>query len=273
MGEIYQKEAIEMKKRRLLKFTAVIIALLLLVSCAPQGAGSVSSAMTENENQSPLSSTTSEPESSDKENTTSKQPQKEQTASKPDFERPISSDKETSTLSSALESYVPYVMPENNPPPISIHGANAAIPAKFSYTDFAGGEEMTFGLKKLVVSSPRWDLSGMAVIKTYNELKTIQDLEKLSEHHDVNKGDYYTDHYDETFFENKALIMILLNGQAHEYEISKILKNDDQICVYYKITRVNQSAYATQYRTFIEVSQKDLNNASKLVIYVEKYSR
>ena len=166
------------------------------------------------------------------------------------------------------EAYIP----KNNPTPILIHSENSATPAKFSYTDNSAGEEMNVDIKNIVISSPRWDIDGMAVLKTYDELKSIQALEKLEERPNIKKGNYYTDHYDENFFKQKALVMLLLNGRACEYEIPKVLKRGTQMCVCYRIITVPAIEASAQYRTFIEVSKKDLDKVKTLVIYFEKYS-
>ena len=261
-----------MKKRRIFKLTSVILTLLLLVSCAPKNAGEISSTLPQSENQNIVSSETSKdeisslPATSEKENVTSKKAETEGNNSRLLVDRPVSSQADIS--SSGLVGDVLYVMPENNPAPIFVHRKDAAIPTPLSYTDYAGGKEMGFGIKKLVVFSPRWDIEGVAIIKTYEELESIQSLEKIEKRPNDNKYDYYED-----FFEEKALVMLLVNGQSHEYEIPQVLKNGNQMCIYYKTTHIPKVQIAGQYRTFIEISKEDLDSIKTLVVYAEKYNR
>lgn len=84
-----------MKKRRLFKMISAVLALFLLASCTHKNSGSLSSALTENENQNVISSEISKDETSSQPSSLSK-PSKDETSSQPTVSNKPSNDETSS---------------------------------------------------------------------------------------------------------------------------------------------------------------------------------
>ena len=208
-----------MKRRRLLKLTSVILALFMLVSCAPKG--------TEN----------------------------------------VSSLEKQWVLGEA-------VIPENNPEPVSVNREDAATPTPISYTDKIVGEEIEFNEKTIDVHSTNkeeWD-HHIAVVGSHNELQSIYD----QDYRNFKEENQYINFYDDFFFkENILVVLFRYSGlSAFEYKIDKVTVTDG--CMYIYLNHIDLHRYggymavATNFRTFISISRKDLENIKDIVVYMDE---
>ena len=274
-----------MKKEIIIKLVSASMALCILSSCGVSCAGNISSTITKNENQSTISNKASKEETSstattsDKDDISSKEeessvptPVKPPVSSKD--EKPTSSKENTSIETSSSLSNLPYYMPQNNPEPISIHKENAEIPSKFSYAENIAGSEIGFTVRYEFVDNDYTIRQSIAIIKNYDQLKNTHSVDLKNTNKEFFYGEEYVNFYNESFFDDKALIVIFLGGTSScEYEIKAVLKQEKQMCVHLKTVKEGKLNDSVPRRIFIEVDKSVLNTLNTVVVYHEKPSK
>ena len=287
-----------MKKARIVRIeriVAAILALLILASCDAKEIGGASSKISENENQNMLGSatlgeenkqTTSAPDKQNEEtNKEQKEPDEskiEDTSSNKDVEIPnrpvkkpskddtssVKPEEETSSEELSPEelqerelSKRKYIMPPNNPEPVTIDREDAHLPVPISFTDSLqeDGEAIEY--------------------KTYEEEGIPTNLDRYigiidSRDKMLHPFDIGTARYNEEFFEDNILIaIVVIEGSSPSvHEIKSITHKDGQMCINLKRTRNGENYSQYDGRMLIEISKQDLKDIKTIVVYEEKSS-
>lgn len=263
-----------MKNRKICKLISVILALLLLASCAPKNAGSGSSVLTESENQNIVSSEISKDETSSQPSTSSKDegnsspvPVRPTVSSKE--EKPTSSKESTSSEPTSTKPILPYRMPEDNPAPIYISGASAATPTPISYTDTPTGEYVEYGcITTSSSSSALGTKTHVATIRTYDELCELYEWDKSQKKW---TGEDYTEKLSKGIF-NHSVVFVLLRCRGNlDTKIGnvQVTKRNGQLCIHQKLIRDGRLGAAGYDRQFIIVSKSELENVNSVVLYYD----
>ena len=164
------------------------------------------------------------------------------------------------------------VIPENNPDPVLVNREDAAIPTPISYTDKIVGEQMDVEIKILELSSngnEQWG-NHIAVISSHSELQAVYDQEYNQY---FNDKDNYVKFYDDIFFKDRVIIMLISRtaSSAFKYKIDKVTTHNESMYIYWNNADLSKDelfvAEGADYRTFISVSKKDMENITDIVVY------
>lgn len=264
-----------MKKEIIFKLVSAVLALTLLVSCNSAGAGPVSSAMTENENNSTIiSSEASKEETSsdiasldtsskeDKQNIVSVKPEKNQTSSKDDSSK--KPEKLETSSQKPTSSSVPTIN-EN----LLINKPNAYIPTEITKVDAIEGDEINFVSEDAKVyggGNTIWKRH-FAVVRSLDEFNELHQLEGYRIYDETK----YPNVFSEEFYKNNVLIVLLeYRGAPFSNNVEKITKKDGALYMYIDNTFDGAAiAASSTVRTFITISKEDMKDVETVFTCVK----
>lgn len=279
-----------MRKQQNLKYLAPIIIFILLISGCSAGSPlltSSASAGAEKENESFAVYTSSALQESANNTASDRLSSKQTATSAPEQEQLGSSEKPQQGQLGASEkpqqgqlgsnekpqqeqsSSKEPMIPQDNPPPVTVNRKDAAIPTPISYTDVIKGEPIKFGVTTVNAhcSDSKW-LKSIAIIRSYDELKAIYEQEVQY----FTNQDHYIYFYDQRSFENKVIIMLLIHrgGSEGTYEIDKVTQKDGRMYIHMKNAEVPDSVYVgteiANFRSFITISKEDMASVTDIVV-------
>ena len=287
-----------MKKEKNRKVISAVMALLMLSSCSSTGTGLVSSVIAEGEKQNqggfvsstPAVETSSQTATSTPETEENSSKKPEQTGSSKIPNSNSSSNSNTSNTpsqnpaSSEVSSSSKPIIPSDNPSPVTVNREDASTPTLISYTDKMLGEAIKFESQTVDVRSNTPWLRHIAIIRSYDELKELwqQEAETLPKSAPPEYAEKYNyvKLYTEEFFEEKAIIlMFICRGiSSPKYLIDSVTQKDGRMYIHIKNEKRPGSAsnaislgVSTNYRTFINISKKELSEVKDIVAYLENY--
>lgn len=146
----------------------------------------------------------------------------------------------------------------------------STTPQPIVFTESMQGNDISFQVGTSVDlrgGSQPWT-SHVAVIRSYSELKTLYDQDENENKKD--KGKNYISNYDESFFKDKALIVLfIVKGSLSEsHKIDQITKVDNQLYIELKTKNPSKGLMAPgDFRTLITVNQSDISGLHDILVY------
>ena len=255
-----------MKKEIIFRLVSTVLALTLLASCNSTGAGSVSSTMTENENNNTISSKISKEETSSDtaslDAQTSSQDKTENNESKNTERKKSESkkpEKEETNSKKPVSSSVPTVN-EN----LLINKSNAHIPTELPRADTIEGKEINFVLENpnlYGAGTQKWKRH-FAVVRSLDEFNELHQLEGYKIYDETK----YPNVFSEEFYKNNVLIVLLeYRGAPFSNNVERVTKKDNALYMYIdnNFDGWGVDAYYAV-RTFITISREDMNEVENV---------
>lgn len=172
------------------------------------------------------------------------------------------------------------INPQNNPEPASIAGEDDIIIVPMSFTDKIVGRKIKSEVRN-VITIPQLQIECMggctnhdhvAVIRSYDELKSIYDDDVIN----LRDDQHYIDFYDAEHFDDNVVIMLISEWGASKHKIDKVTKDGNRMYIYWNNAdssvgdNVLIAAVANCSRSLISVSKKDMEDINDIVVYMDK---
>ena len=264
-----------MKMRILKKLISVILALLMLASCAPlANKGSGSSNIANGEEKKPSISSAASIETNSEIVSSSLENEEEGEKEEPNTSKQPSSDKEETSSSNKKPTKLPqstkFNIPEDNPLPVTIKRSDAAAPTRISFSKNTQGVKIPFEQNTVISSNANdeWN-SHIAIIKTAEEMQNIC----LKDSYEQSSEKNYNDLYPEDFFKDNAIIALFftLGGSTHSLTIENVTRQSGRMYIDpdYKKNSGYSLAVIKYYRVFVSIPKEELEKVSDIVVYQE----
>lgn len=292
-----------MYKKRIVRLTSVILALLMLVSCAPKNTEGASSIHGDNETHNAvISDEQAKTETNEKEEIKENETAPE---NKTETQKPVSSSQSQKT---EINSKTPDTLekkPDNTTASSKPKEETSSVNSSEEVSSEPSTSETTIEddvTKRKYIMPPdnpepvevnrenahipvpisftsalqdgeavEYKMTnthyeaGVDSIDRY--ISIINSYDELVKPFDVAKGEY-----DEAFFEQNSLIALyLIEGKYKaRHEVKSVTQKDGQMCIHVKRVWDGMGYAATHARVFIQISKEDLKNIKNIVVYEEK---